>query len=336
MKKPGKILCLCILMIFIVTGPVFSQADIVDLQNALKSFTEAMAKSLPFNSTVGLNWSDAYIGQITGIPPRLGVGITAGATLISMNFIKDLVNEFGDFTLPNIPIGLPLPAYTADIRLGGFILPFDIGFKVGYLDSSGIGFINSLGVNINYLLIGGDIRYALMTRKVIPMKFSIGVGFNHLKTGISTSIFDNSEPMFFGPSNAYGIQVVESDIGAGWQTTCFELKAQVSFPVAFITPYAGAGLSYSRSKVGYQVNSPIEILDDSGTFELIRDFLKTIGVINFSLIDGFESTMSQTAINLRIYGGLSFNMPFFKVDLTAMYNIRDSGFGATIGLRFQL
>ena len=44
----------------------------------LDAVLQWLAKALPYNTSVGLNWSDAFIGKF----PRFGVGITVGTTLM--------------------------------------------------------------------------------------------------------------------------------------------------------------------------------------------------------------------------------------------------------------
>ena len=54
----NKIVALFCVLIICACSVVFSQADNFDpekLQNTMKGFSDSLAKSLPFNSTLGLN-----------------------------------------------------------------------------------------------------------------------------------------------------------------------------------------------------------------------------------------------------------------------------------------
>jgi len=342
MKKIKKIPVLCFLILILASSPVFS-FELEDLQDAVDDFSAAMAQSLPFNSTVGLNWSDAYIGQLLNAPPHFGVGLSAGFTTIKIDAFNSLMKYF-EYQIPlNIPIGFPLPAYTIEARIGGLFLPFDIGVKFGYLDTSKMSLFEPFGVNIDYLLIGADIRYALIDSKLLPLKLSVGAGFNHLKGGISTTIKDSgTNYSFIAPDTlggqSYSISISDLDLGFLWQTNVLELKTHVSFPLFIITPYAGVGASYSWSTAGYKVKSDVTAYKN-GTIIPINNDLKKIldgfGVSNVS-DDGFESMIEVSDWNVRVYGGISFNLAVVKLDLTVMYNIRDSAFGGTFGIRFQL
>ena len=79
-----KILSLFTAFLLISAAPVFSQSELDELKSRLDSFSEAMALSLPFNSTIGLNWSDAYIGQFLRLPPHFGAGLSVGVTALNI------------------------------------------------------------------------------------------------------------------------------------------------------------------------------------------------------------------------------------------------------------
>jgi hypothetical protein len=333
MKKFRRILCLCAVIFLLVTSPVFSQlSPLQDLQSAVDSFSTSIARSLPFNSTIGLNWSDAYIGQLFSSPPRFGFGMSIGVTTLDMGSINSLLSQFNGseiaIDMPNW-LGIPLPAYTADIRIGGFVLPFDIGFKFGYLDISGDSF--DFVPNLDYMLVGGDVRYALMDTRL--MKLSVGLGFNHLRGGISVTAPIGTQAFNFGLNNEHIISISNPEIGLQWQTNCLELKTQVSFVHFIVTPYIGAGASYAWSRAGYNITSNITVND--GPIEPYIAMLKEYGITDIDT-NGFESIQRVSGFNLRLFGGLSFNMAVIRLDLTTMYNIIGNNLGASIGLRFQL
>jgi hypothetical protein len=341
MRKTGKILGLFTIIFLLALSPVFSQNAIETLQKAADDFSETIARSLPFNSTMGLNWSDAYIGKLfPSLPPHFGVGISAGMTTMNIGSINGLASMFG-FNLPiDIPIGFPLPGYTIEARVGGIILPFDVGVKFGTLGdafgTSSIPFISGLGVSMDmkYTLFGADIRYAVIDSKILPIKLSVGFGINRLEGGITTSIGGGQSFSFPNPSGGnWTLDVPAPNLALVWETTCFELKAHVSFPIFIITPYAGAGLSYAKSSAGYRITSDITVNGDP----INEDQLESLNGFGVSVDpNGFHSIIEVDGFNLRLYGGISLNLAMFKLDLTGMYNVFDNGLGFTIGFRFQL
>jgi len=340
MKKRKNITVLCVLILFLAANPAFSQTEsLEDLQDAVNVFSAEMAKSLPFNSTLGLNWSDAYIGQLIGVPPHFGIGASVGFTTIKMDFMNNLMNHF-DYEIPlDLSIGFPLPAYTIEARIGGFVLPFDIGVKFGYLNTSNMSMFDSFGVNIDYMLFGADIRYALIDSKLIPVKLSVGAGFNHLKGGISAQLGLGDQSFSFddGQGSSYSLSIRDPELGLLWQTNTLELKAHVSFPLFIITPYLGVGASYSWAKAGYKVKSDVKAYKNSTPVDLneVNDTLNEYGLSGVSA-EGFESIVEISGWNMRVYGGLSFNLAVIRLDFTVMYNFRDSAFGGSFGIRFQL
>ncbi|MCL1931027.1 MAG: YdgA family protein, partial [Treponema sp.] len=82
MKKHIKITVLAIVLGAGFSLTVFaggrSEANLADIQHEVTKLSEEMALSLPFSSTFGLNWSDAYIGE-----SRFGVGVAMGFSTIS-------------------------------------------------------------------------------------------------------------------------------------------------------------------------------------------------------------------------------------------------------------
>ncbi|MCL2213926.1 MAG: hypothetical protein FWC06_01830 [Treponema sp.] len=339
MKKNECIVVLCVLMLFLSAGTVFSQFKLDDLRDAADDFSAAMTKSLPFNSTLGLNWSDAYIGQFLSAPPHIGVGVSAGFTTLKLDSINKLM-EYFKYEIPlNNSVGFPLLAYTLETRIGGFMLPFDIGAKFGYLNTSNMSIFDSFGVNIDYLLLGADIRFALIDSKLLPVRLSIGAGYNYLKGGLLTTLNTGSSYNFNAPDSlggqSYILSISDIDLGLLWQTNVLELKAHVSFPLFIITPYTGVGASYSWAKTGYQVKSEVTINGGSPDNEIINILKNYFGVTDISG-KGFESLNEISSWNVRVYGGLSLNLTVIKLDLTLMYNTKDSAFGGTFGARFQL
>lgn len=345
MKNCGKSILICIVIFMCAVSPVFSQTEIKELQRAVNSFSGEMAKSLPFNSTIGLNWSDAYIGQLISMPPHFGIGVSLGVTTIPINSLNSILSAFDAdmMSKSNFPLGFTLPAYTVEARIGGFILPFDIGVKFGYLNMNklninmgGLDFGTNMG--IKFMLIGADIRYALINSKLMPLKLSVGLGINHLSGGISTEIPANSQSFAFtsGAKN-YMLSASDPVLDLEWETTCLELKAHVSFPLFIITPYAGLGVSYAWSRSGYQLNSRIMVKEGGNTVPIddVKGILNDLGVTGISN-NGFESMIESQDFNIRFYGGFSINMAVMRLDLTGMYNIFTESLGLSIGLRFQL
>ncbi len=321
--------------------PVFAQVNIAVLQNGAEKFSDALAKALPFNSTVGLNWSDAYIGQIVGIPPHFGVGVVAGATSIDAQDASALLGQLG-YSSSDLGDKLPLPAIAAEARIGGFLLPFDIGLKVGLIpDSVGESLSSAAGgLNVDYLLFGADLRYALLKGGLVMPAISVGVGVNYMKGGVSTSVGEPQTFVYNDGTQDHTITASSPDIGLEWETTTFDFKAQISKGLIIFTPYLGLGASYGVSKAGYFLDSTVTYdgsTMDQADIDALNAYLEANGAepLDFSS-SGFSSSFDVTGWSMRAFGGLSVNLLVLKLDLTGMYNLNDGSYGATVGARFQL
>ena len=331
MKKLKALLLILVLS----TSSVFS-LDIKSIENTVEDFSSSMAGVLPFTSTIGLNWSDAYIGNF----PHFGVGISSGFTSMSIGSFNELLDLFCANIIPSwlsLNTGIIIPAYALEARLGGFILPFDIGVKFGYIPKEIKGFLGE-GIRFDYLMAGADLRYALIKENLILPNVSIGIGYNYLKGSVGMAVPLNKS--FTVGSTT--ISVPDPVLDLLWDTHSIDVHAQISKSILILTPYLGLGASYAQSSAGYKITSK---LDDTS-----KTTLKTAGV---NLEDeGFSSIKKAEGWGYRAFGGISFNLAFIRLDLTAMYSFGgdaekiskmfngtkdfEGNFGVTFGIRFQI
>ena len=324
MKKQIKISIIAIILVLGVSISGMAQT-LKQLQDSVDDFSKTLAKALPFNSSLGLNWSDAYIGKLVpSTPPHFGVGASFGITTMELPVINAMMENFG-YSVP-LNIGrMILPAYTAEARIGGIFLPFDLGVKFGYLPPLAIW---GKDINFDYLLVGGDIRYKLLDLKLI--KISLGAGVNYLRGSISAKV--GSDPSI--EYDGYTITFNNPEVKLKWQTTSLDFKVQTSFHFFIITPYIGLGGSVAWSKAGYSVDASI---NNTGSLQDIQDYLNQYGLDGIDISNiGISSVIKNRAFSFRTFGGLSLNLALFRIDFTGLYSFRDKNFGASVGLRFQL
>ena len=336
MHKRRKSIILLILFLAGVAFYGYAQIpDLKDVQKGISDFSENLAKSLPFNSSLGLNWSDAYIGKLfPSMPPHFGIGGSFGFTTMELPGMRTLAGYFG-YKLPFNAGKLFLPAYMAEARLGGLFLPFDIGFKFGYLPPIGLWGTN---MDMNYLLAGGDIRYAILD-KAIPPKISLGIGVNYLKSGISGSV-GKAQKIEYGDSGSF-ITLDRPDVNINWDTVALDFKLQISKSILILTSYLGLGGSYAWSSAGYSVDAKITNKGGNAIENLdvneINDYLSSIGVEGIDINgNGISSITKNRAFSFRAFGGFSFNLMLFMLDLTGLYDFRNGNFGGSFGFRFQM
>ena len=331
-----------ILVIFLLVGVSFSgftaTPDLRDLQKGVADFSENLAKSLPFNSSLGLNWADAYIGKFfPSIPPHFGVGGAFGFTTMELPIMKELAGYLG-YKIPIDSGKMFLPAYTAEARMGGFFLPFDVGVKFGYLPPVGLW---GTSMDMNYLLVGGDIRYALLDgkSKAILPSISIGVGVNYLKAGVGGKVGKETE-ISYDYLGSHTIALEKPDVNLKWDTLSLDFKAQISKSFLIITPYLGLGASYAWSSAGYSVDAKVTYDNNpiiQSDIDDIKAFLNSVGLDSIDVdSSGMSSIIKNSAFSFRAFGGFSLNLMVFRLDFTGLYSFRDSNFGASFGFRFQL
>jgi len=174
------------------------------------------------------------------------------------------------------------------------------------------------------MLFGFDIRYVIINSKIFPMRLSAGLGFNWLSGGIS---YSRENLQFNDSDNAIYINGgKDSKVDIMWGTKSIELKIQASFPYKIVTPYAGAGLSYAWSEAGFKV-SGLSIGDAE------EQKLKKYGTASK---EDFKLIINKRDFNTRVFGGVSINLAYVRLDFTGMYEIINKNLGASFGLRFQM
>ncbi len=326
-----------------ILAPVAADTSEYDaFVNGFTNFAEALANDLPFNTMIGLNTSDAYIGSL----PHFGLGLTVGATMIPIGTFQeamdplgvDLGNELGELQ----SLGFPLPAAVLDARIGGFFLPFDLGFKIGYLPDEAKVFLPE-NMNLNYLMVGGDIRYAIVQEKGWLPDVSVGLGYTYLKGDLNVSgvLGGNQEiaNVQTGPSTSETLELQDPDVNFNWQASVIDLKIQVSKSILLITPFAGMGISYGASSTGGGLRSDVLI---SGTpitqsqIQQIEDYYSSIGETVPDLSDkGILITSDAKGWAYRVFGGLSLNVFVMRINLNGMYNFTTGALGASIATTLQ-
>lgn len=335
-----KTLFIIVTLLFVASFAA-AQTDFSDYEQSIQDFATDVANSLPLNAAVGLNWSDAYIGGF----PHLGIGATVGFSTIPYETIQPVLQALGQESLVTSSgafsyiqqYGAPLPAYAVEARLGGIILPFDVGVKFGAVppnvEAPG-------GLTFDYLLAGFDVRLNLIEENLLLPAVSVGAGYTRLNASIGlTAGTDVSFGPYDDPSTpsveSYEITATAPEIEYFWNANVIDLKAQASKSILFLTPYAGFGASIGLGDAGGAIRSTIDYDDlTQSQIDAIRDSGTEIPDLD---PDGIAITSTMTdGWAFRAYGGVSFNLLLLKVDVTGMYDFVGQNYGLTLGTRIQL
>ncbi|MDR2864887.1 MAG: hypothetical protein LBV68_04675 [Spirochaetaceae bacterium] len=338
MKVQKKvILILSIFNIFIIVRHVNS-LDLAGIQNDFNAYADSVINSMPLNAAVGLNWSDAYIGNL---PFHFGGGVSFGTiTMDKGPFVKEAAN-LGANTSKIDPGGGDfdktfIPAYVLDLRFGGFGLPFDVGGKIGYLWK--VEDWKNSNFGLNFIIAGCDIRFAVLKGGPVLPKVSIGLGFNYVNGGIDLDMAENTE---FSALSNIKITAEKPVLDLFWETRTLEVKAQISKTIGgpVFNLYLGLGGGYAWSNAGYKIKSNLNYTngDVKTPISQAQGDIQAVGIGGFDQFDanGFSAIKDGYGGFFRTYGGFSLNFAIIKVDLMFMFVVPGFNYGFTLGLRAQ-
>lgn len=342
-----RVIIITFLCVLAVTATAQEIPTFDDLEASFVSFAEGVASTLPYNALVGLNWSDAHIKNF----PHFGLGVTAGFTLMPYVNLEETLAGL-DIDLLNMEdtelagliedLGMPFPAVSLETRIGGFLLPFDIGFKLGLVPTDfDLSFVMN-GFALNYFAIGGDIRFRLFKQWFMIPALCVGTGLTYQQGSIDIPgiLGENITIAEVGP---YSLEMEDPSLNFSWKTFVVDLKAQASWDLFLITPYIGTGASYGiYAEAGGGIKTQIlngatgePITQDE--IDQILDWFEQMGMDPPDITDTQILVTSETppAWAYRVYGGVSLNFFVLRLDATIMYNIISGGFGGSINARIQ-
>lgn len=288
----------------LLTLSVFSNAStsVEKISQGLDDFSIQLFDVIPNVALQQGVWPEAWIGKVfPSVPPHFGVGLSFGAAELpidGLNKVLSQLNEVsGGTSFPSLGNNLVFPTFTADARIGGVFLPFDIGLS--FMRLPNLKFDN---ITFDFLTIGGSLRYAILQDKIIIPAVSVGMGFMYNKGFVQVKVEDS----------AY----VRSD----FQTTSIFFEAQVSKKILFLVPFLGFRGIIAESTNSWQwaYNAQFEGY--------------TVGQIE----KGTVHRAFGERFHPQIFGGLGFDIFMFHANLSVSYDFVSSLWGANLGLRFQM
>ncbi|MFC2387973.1 DUF6588 family protein [Treponema socranskii] len=315
-------------------------ASTADIDKAFESLNGTLTEVVP-ETTIQLGvWSDAYIGKLfPSVPPHFGAGVSAGGTFIETkalsNAIGTIITEINshaagattDFNF-TVPDQIPLPSASVHVRIGGFILPFDIGVYGAYFDLNTLKFEDFTGT-VNYYTIGGDIRYAIMKGSTTLPKLSVGTGY--IRTHLALSMTGAST--YSGTVGSTPASVTaNADTNTSFDLNTIFVQAQISKKFLILTPYAGvrAYVTSSKSHYDYSYSSTYEIGGvpqgnvPGGNGSSSRDY----GT------DAFNFDWNN--IRPQLYAGLGLNLLFVNCTVGGSWNMRNNLLSANVNVCIKI
>lgn len=237
MKKTLTVLFACVLL-----ASANAQYNVDDFTSNLDSFLEELNAATPDNAVTGGKWSDAYIGQLLGVPPHFGVGASAGLSRFPAKGLYDVFNAL-DLEFPVDSEDLVMPTAGIEARIGGIVFPFDAGIRMMVIPETTMN-----DLTFDYILFGIDARYPIIKGNIVLPAVSVGVGYTYLGGSVGTSVTS---------SQITGIDMGEwettEDLAVSFKASVIDVSAQVSKGLFLITPYAGLGATMSFAESSYTV-----------------------------------------------------------------------------------
>ncbi|MBU0937241.1 MAG: hypothetical protein KKI09_10385 [Spirochaetes bacterium] len=320
--------------------------DLALFEEGLETFSTEMASVLSYNATIGNHWSDGYIGQLLDLPPHFGIGAAVGFTAIPAEGLSSLL-ELAGTTIPAelASIGLPIPAAAVSAKIGGFILPFDIGIKGMIIPDSLSASLASMGFETSYQLIGANIRYALLKEKMLIPEVVLGAGYNRLSGGIAMPL-DIAAPSFdFDVGGTiHTLALSNPELSMNFTTDSFDFNVQVSKKVLFLRPYVGAALTIGQSAVKSGLAASMTYDDGTGPRPVtdaelteIKTNMETAGIAVPDInAEGFIFSYDANDPVFRLYGGFSLSLFVVHLDTMVIYVPTTGSLGLNTMLRFQM
>lgn len=289
-------------------------SPITTVENGLNTFCDDLCDSLPNSQTTQNVWAEAWIGKIFPFP-HLGFGINAGASKLDIVSLKDAAEALA-IDVDDLRDSYAFPTVTADVRLGGLILPFDIGFTACSIDTSKLGSLEDAldPVSFDFFAIGGDVRYALLQGGGIRPKLSIGGGFYY--TDGSVKVTDDA-----------------ATAALDFTSTTIFASTQASVKLLCLVPYIGGRVLFSKTKVDWSVDADWSKIY-TGEKNAISDVMDW-GILPTHFGGSGESGYFED-IRPQIFGGLGIDLLILNVTANFSYDFLSKIPAAGMSVRLAL
>ncbi len=274
-----------------ISNPVSTVLDGMD------DMSGNLLDAIPVSQSMQTVYAEAWIGKL--VPGfHFGVGVNVSAAKLNVEPIKEVCQAM-DVDTKDLPDNVVFPTICGDIRLGGIVFPFDIGFSFVKFDSSKYDSIasNIDPMTFDYFSVGGDVRYALLRGGILKPKVSVGAGY------------------YFTKGN-FSISEDRADIDIGFDSSLFFLEAQASIKALCFVPFIGTKLMVSKASFNWDADANwASILSDSDNNSNLA-IAQEWGLLPEHLGDSYSST----AFHPMIYGGLGLDMFILNLTVSGGYD----------------
>ena len=273
---------------------LYTDSPLTTVISGLTGFCDELADAIPNVQMQQNVWAPAWVGNYL----HFGFGINVGVSDLDISMLKEIAISLGIDEIADVQDDLYFPTVTADFRIGGVFLPFDVGFTFFSLDTSDLG--SSIEeamdpISFSLYAVGFDVRYALLQGGAyFRPRMSVSAGFYYTDGGIYVADEDAKASLDF-------------------QSITWVLGAQGSVKFMCFIPFAGIRGLFTKTTVDWyaEANWP-EILTD------VDDEYYTLlsNALNWGILpDTLEgSNTSEFSFHPQIYGG--FGLDLLALDIT--------------------
>lgn len=283
--------------------------------NGLNDFSDIILDVVP-NTQIQQNvWANAWIGHI--LPkPNFGFGINAGVSKLDLQPLGSVAEALGMKNGGDIPKTLVMPTVTADFRVGGFLLPFDVGFTAMSIDSNTIKPVGKAmdPAYFDFFMLGGDLRYAILKGGLLRPKLSVGVGGYYTKGN-------------------FGVEQDGSRAQLDFDTTSIVFSTQASIKLLCLVPFAGARVMMSKSNVDWKVHANWASILNTGNDSIQKAL--SYGFLPTDFSDGVSIKFTDH-VRPVLYGGFAIDMMIVDLTFSASYDVVSKIPSGAVSLRLAL
>ena len=299
-----------------LTSVLYTDSPLTTVISGLTGFCDELADAIP-NAQLQQNvWAPAWIGNYL----HFGFGINAGVADLDISVLKEAALSLGIDAVSDVQDNLYFPTITADFRIGGVFLPFDVGFTFFSLDTSDLGsaIADALDpVTFSLYAMGVDVRYALHEGGVyFRPRMSVSAGFYYTDGGVSVADEDAKASLDF-------------------QSVTITLGAQASVKFVCFIPFAGFRGLFTKTTVEWSVEADwAEILSEvDGEYYTLLSNASNWGILPSSF---GGSNSAAFKFHPQVYGGFGLDLLTLDITFSGSYDFVSSIGSIALSMRFAL
>lgn len=296
-----------------------------NINNNFNIFSGNLVHGLIDSASFQNVWPNSYIGHF--FPGgHLGLGADFSVATFDASPLFDLTDALGmkdfrqnmkDNFYANVPDFLDskliFPTVALNARLGGFILPFDIGLSFMSIDTKDMALSDDF--NFKYSNVAGDVRYNLLNMGLKPFK---------LKTSAVLGIYHTEGDL--------NVSTEQGNARFNFNQTSLSLGAQADLKTIFFDIFGGLKVLTPLSASAELSASPnwSNITNTTGSEAAIINSILPKEIKKGHELNSFEY------FHPVIFGGVGFSIFLIKVGVGASYNLESENLGANFSLRLSI